>query len=137
MNRFFPTLTGTEIQNEQIVDLLSVLLAIMLFACAIYGLYSAIRLRVTMLLFPSKFLLPGNCRIEDCIDEDGFIDYIIPRLTAWSILILVIAIVYSLNAFVLFYGGWIIDIATIIIPSFAVGWLMFIQRASAKRFWGV
>lgn len=137
MNRFFPLLTEGASQTQQFGDLLSVFLTFMLFACAIYGLYTAIRLRITLMLFPNKFIYPANCRAEDCLDEDGFIDYIIPRLMIWSLLMLVVAVAYTVNAFILMYDHWIIDIATIIVPVVVVGWLMFIQRASAKRFWGV
>lgn len=137
MNHFFPALTAGALQNGQVIDLLSIFLSVMVLGCAVYGLYAAIRVRVTYMLFPNKFLFPANCKMEDCLDEDGYIEYIVPRLMIWSILMLIVGIVYSLNAFVFFYGGWIIDIATIVVPVAVIGWLMVIQRSSAKRFWGV
>ena len=131
MNQFFPTLAA---QGFNMID---ILISFMFFACAIYGLYTAIRVRVTYMLFPNKFLFPGNCSPEDCLDEDGFIDYIIPRLAIWSVLMLLVSVAYTLNNFVFHYGGLAVEIATVIIPILVIGWLMVIQRSSAKRFWGV
>lgn len=135
MNHFFAILTAT--QGDTFAGLLSIMLSAMLLGCAVYGLYAVIRLRVTYLLFPNKFLYPGNCKPEECLDEDGFIDYILPRLTVWSILMLIVGILYTLNAYVFFLVSWWIDIATIFVPLIVLGWLMAIQRTAAKRFWGI
>ena len=66
------------------INTLDLFLLLTLLAVAVYSLYLVIRLRRTRELFPSRFLYPGNCEPEDCIDPDGFIDYILPRLTLLS-----------------------------------------------------
>ena len=130
-----PTLTNANSMLNG--DFMTVLLSVMLVAAALYGLYTAIRLRVSCMLFPNKFLFPANCKIEDCLDEDGFIDYMTPRLMAWSIAMLVVGVAYVLNSFVFHFGGYTVELVSIFVPVVVIAWLMVMQRTAAKRFWGV
>lgn len=112
----------------------SVLMALLLLS-GIYGLYTVIRLHRTLLLFPNKFLYPGNCKPEDCLDEDGFIDYILPRLTIWSIVMLVLGIFFTLNVYVIKYNAFWFQCVLFAVPIVVLIWLMLIQRVAAKRYW--
>ena len=115
---------------------LDMLLLVMLLGSGIYGLYSAIRLRRTFLLFPNKFLYPGDCPPENCIDEGGFIDFIVPRLTILSIALLLMGVVYGV--WFLFFQHiqhWVIDVASMVLPVSAFVWYVIVQRKAAKLFW--
>lgn len=130
-------LTATE-STGGIADLLPMILLAMLLISGAYGLYTVIRLRRTLLLFPNKFLYPGNCSHENCLDEDGFIDFILPRLTVLSVVSLALGLAFAAWMF-LFpqVQNWGLDLAVLILPCGVYFWYMFVQKKAAKEFWGL
>lgn len=121
-----------------IANMLPLILLAMLLISAVYGLYTVIRLRRTLMLFPNKFLYPANCTHENCVDEDGFIDFILPRLTFLSVACLLLSVAFG--AWVLVFPQiqhWVLDLATLILPCGVFFWYMFVQKKAAKEFWGV
>lgn len=122
------TLDGT-------IDMLDSLMLIMLFGFGIYGLYSAIRLRKEQLLFPNKFLYPGNCDPAACLDPGEFIDFIIPRALILSVALILLGGLLALNSFVLHIDSWLIDLGMIVMPVAVIVWYCFVQRKAAKNFW--
>ncbi len=148
MNWFHTLLTAATEATEEVIEnnptsamdlsgLLNVLLTVMLLVCGVYGLYTVIRLRRTYMLFSNKFLYPGNCKPEDCLDEDGFIDYIMPRLTILSIAMLVFGAAFVLNTYIFKLSTLWIDLATIILPFGSFLWYILVQRKAAKLYWDV
>lgn len=114
-----------------------IVLIVMLVGCAAYALYSAIRLRVTCELVDNKFIYPGNCKPADCLDALGFIDYIFPRCVIFSVVMLVLAVVYTLLSYVVKLSGLVyFDLAMIVLPVLAFVWFMYVQRKAAREFWG-
>lgn len=120
---------------DGMVDMLDTLMLIMLFGFGIYGLYSAIRLRKEQLLFPNKFLYPGNCDPAACLDAGEFIDYITPRALILSVALILLGGLLALNSFVLHIDSWIIDLAMIVLPLAVIVWYCIVQRKAAKNFW--
>ena len=120
---------------DGMVDMLDSLMLIMLFGFGIYGLYSAIRLRKEQLLFPNKFLYPGNCDPAACLDPGGFIDYIIPRALILSVALILLGGLLALNSFVLHIDSWLIDLGMIVLPVAVIVWYCFVQRKAAKNYW--
>lgn len=119
-------------------NMLPLLLLAMLLISGAYGLYTVIRLHKTLLLFPNKFLYPGNCTHENCLDEDGFIDFILPRLTILSVASLVLSLAFAVWIFAFPHlQHWALDLATLILPCGVYFWYMFVQRRAAKEFWGL
>ena len=64
----------------QLTNILDWVMIVLLPAVALYLFYTVFRLRRDRVLFDNKLLYPGGCTKDDCIDPDGFIDYILPRL---------------------------------------------------------
>ena len=120
---------------DGVVDMLDSLMLIMLFGFGIYGLYSAIRLRKEQLLFPNKFLYPGNCDPAACLDPGEFIDFIIPRALILSVALILLGGLLALNSFVLHIDSWLIDLGMIVMPVAVIVWYCFVQRKAAKNFW--
>lgn len=115
---------------------LELVLLALLFWSGGYGLMTVIRLRKNYTLFPNKFLYPGNCSMETCIDEGGFIDYILPRLTILSVILLVLGVFFFLVFFL--FPQWesgLTDALSMLLPFGAFVWYMFIQRKAASLFW--
>ena len=69
---------GTDL--TQLTNILDWFMIVLLPAVALYLFYTVFRLRRDRVLFDNKLLYPGGCTKDDCIDPDGFIDYILPRL---------------------------------------------------------
>lgn len=114
---------------------LTLLLLVMLFGCGIYALYTYIRLRRTCMLFPNKFLYPGGCTAETCVDTDGFMDFIEPRLLLLGIVMLLLGIAYFVYSFAL-QGDYLWgDIVAIFVPAGVLVWYMLVQRKASKLFW--
>ena len=93
--------------------------------------------RVTCELVDNKFIYPGNCKPADCLDALGFIDYIFPRCVIFSVVMLVLAVVYTLLSYVVKLSGMVyFDLAMIVLPVLAFVWFMYVQRKAAREFWG-
>ena len=117
-------------------DLLNMLLLAMLLFVGFYGLYTMIRLRKTYMLFPNRFLYPNGCTPETCLDEGGFIDYILPRLTILSISALLLSIAFALWLFVFPHvQNLVLDLLTLFLPAGLLFWYAVIQHKSYKLFW--
>ncbi len=115
--------------------MLSIILLIMLVGSGVYALYTYIRLHRTCALFPNKFLYPGNCTPDKCVDVDGFIDYIEPRLLVLGVAMLLCGIAYGLYSMLLKGSIIWVDIATIVIPAGIFVWYMVVQRKASKEYW--
>lgn len=121
---------------EGMLQMLDLFMMAMLFAAGIYGLYAAIKLHRTCMLFPSKMLYPGDCSVADCLDAEGFMDYIFPRLMTLSILLILEAVAFIVCRVVFKLDSTVFDICFIVLPLATLGWYMFVQRRCAKLFWG-
>ena len=118
------------------LDMFDVLMLVMLIGFGVYGLYSAIRLRREQLLFPNKFLYPGGCAPEECLDPGEFIDFIVPRTIILSVLLIVMGSLFALNTFVIKIESFYATLAWIVVPIAVLGWFgIFVHRKAAKRFW--
>ena len=115
---------------------LELVLLALLLGSGFYGLFTVIKLRRSYMLFPNKFLYPGNCTMDTCIDEGGFIDFILPRLTILSLIMLVLGVFFSLVFFVFpQWESWLTDLLSMLLPVSAYVWYMLIQRKAASLFW--
>ena len=115
---------------------LELVLLALLLGSGCYGLYTVIKLRRSYMLFPNKFLYPGNCTMDTCIDEGGFIDFILPRLTILSLIMLVLGVFFGLVFFVFpQWESWLTDLLSMLLPVSAYVWYMLIQRKAANLFW--
>ena len=115
---------------------LDLVLLAMLVLVAVYGIYTVIRLKREYMLFPNKFLYPTGCTAETCLDEGGYIDYIIPRLLILSIACLVMAIAYGIKIYVFpEVNSFVLELATFLMPFGTLLWYAFVQNKVAKTFW--
>ena len=55
----------------------------------------------------------------------------------FSVVMLVLAVVYTLLSYVVKLSGLIyFDLAMIVLPVLAFVWFMYVQRKAAREFWG-
>ena len=115
---------------------LDMVLLLMLAFVGVYGLYTVIRLKKTYMLFPNKFLYPTGCTPETCLDEGGYIDFILPRLTILSVVCLILAGAYGVRIYVFpEVRNLVIELATVILPAGILFWYALIQNKVSKTFW--
>lgn len=109
---------------------------VLLFSFLLFGLmclYTAFRLWREKALFDSFILYPGNCKRPDCLDPDGFMAYIRPRVTIFGVLCIVISLYYVAD-----YYLPIPKIATIAHYVVSIGfliWASWTYYRAAKLFW--
>lgn len=120
---------------DGMIGMMDMIIVVMLFGVGLYALYSAIRLYKEQMLFPNKILYPGDCKPEDCTDEGGFIDYIIPRVIAVGVIFLLMGIGMVLVLYVFKLDTIWINLASMVLPVAVLVWLVVWQRKAAKLFW--
>lgn len=54
-------------------------------ACSVYCMYTWLRLLITKRLFKNGLLVPKEKQVEDCLDEELYISYILPHLTILTV----------------------------------------------------
>ncbi len=119
---------------QSMSEMLNVLLLVMLLGFGAYGIYTYIRLRRTYEMFPNKFMYPGNCKPEECLDPDGFLDYIMPRVLILSVLMLVCGLAYGVYYVMKLDLFWV-DIASMVVPVAILIWYAVAQRKASKLYW--
>ena len=114
---------------------MALILIALLFGSGIYALYTYFRLRKTYELFSNKFMYPGNCATDNCVDPDGFIDYMLPRLLLLGIVMVLFGIAYTFYCVMMQPGTLLLDIVSLIIPIGIFVWYMLVQRKASREFW--
>ncbi len=109
-----------------------VMLGVFLFA-GCYCLYTAYRLTKATELFDNMLLYPGNCPKELCLDPEGFMAYMRPRIAIFGTLCLPLAAYYVVEIYTV-----IPHLVEIIQYIFAAGlfiWGFSVYFRAARRFW--
>lgn len=125
------------------MDFFSLMLLILQIGCGVYCIYTWLRLRKEWRLFDNKIMLPGNCSVKDCVDEDGFLEFIVPKMLFFGLALIVLGLLYLPG--ILFYSGLdlglpqlMLTILNYALPVLSVGafvWFLVMQRKAAQLFW--
>ena len=132
-----PPQSGSGLQSAMLgmVDTMDILMLVLLLGFGAYILYTVFRLNKEQMLFDSKILYPGDCRPEDCTDEGGFIDFIIPRAAILGIALVLMGVLLGLNMLLIKLDALWLDIVMMVVPVSVFAWYIVIQRKAAKLFW--
>ena len=109
---------------------------ILLFSFLIFGLlclYTAFRLWRDKALFDSFVLYPGNCKRQDCLDPDGFMVYIRPRIAIVGGICLLIALYYTAAYYCPM--PMFVTIAHYVLTIGFLCWATWLYHRAAKLFW--
>lgn len=60
---------------------------IITLACGVYAAYTALKLRKLGKLFANQLLIPKDATPEQCLDEEGYVSYVAPRLLVLGVLL--------------------------------------------------
>lgn len=115
----------------------------MLLGSGAYALYTYLHLRKSWGFFPNKFLLPANCPPEECLDEDGYLEYISKRMLIFGCLCLGLGLLYlpvMLPNFAVLLGlsATAYNILYYAMPFLGVAvyvWFIICQFRASKKFW--
>lgn len=85
--------------------------------------------------FKNKFLLPGNCKPETCLDEADYLAYYFPRLLIFAVSCIVffvaLALIQILQPAI---PLWLYAIVSFL-PLVPFVFLIIVQNRAAKLFW--
>ena len=113
--------------------LFDLIITVMLLAGGVYSLYSCIKVKKEQCLFENKILYPSNCHPDDCIDPEGFIQFIVPRMTFFGIMCLIFGAA-TIAASVFEWGSVAAIIQTVGVVGVFV-YIMVINNRSARIYW--
>ena len=82
-------------------DSMFLMLDLISLGCGLYCFYIWVRLLVEKRLFKNGLLIPKDKTAEDCLDEEGFITYMKPRLAVLAFVTTIYGILQVLNNSVL------------------------------------
>lgn len=111
--------------------------------CGIYCLYTGIKLKMKGELFPNQLLLPKDTKPEDCLDQEGYIAYIAPRLLVAGViytLVGVISLVVSRLDVTVYFPQYpelasYVNMGGIVLSLISLVWLVVCWMKSKKLFW--
>ena len=66
-------------------------------ACAAYCAYTWVRLLRERKLFKNELLLGKDKKPEDCLDEDGYVSFVLPRLGVLTVILVIYALLRSVG----------------------------------------
>lgn len=109
------------------------LAVILLFGC--YGLYGVIRLKKEQYLVPHRLMYPNYHSGEDCNDPVEYMDYIFPRLTILSVVMILSGLILLLGFFVDSLRSLGMTLLVYIVPFVAYLWYSGCLKRAAKKYW--
>ena len=116
-------------------NMINYMFLFVLFFIGCYGLYTVIRLGREGALFPNRLMYPNHCRIVECVDAEGFMDYIRPRLTILSVIMLIFGVVFLLQQFIPILDDLYVYTAAMALPVAAYIWFNQCLKKAARLFW--
>ena len=109
------------------------LIVILFFGC--YGLQSVIRLRRERTLFPNRVMYPNYCPYDECIDPQGYVEVVLPKLTVLTAAMLLSGATLILGYFIPALRTLGISLVVYIAPFAVYMWYCACQRKAAKIYW--
>ena len=102
--------------------------------CGVYILYTYVKLRMACRLFPSSLLIPSGKSPKDCLDSEGYIRYMLPRLLIIGIPITLFGMVNLANEYLQLFDYQVGLIMTGVAFVFIV-WFAVCTAKANRRYW--
>ena len=125
---------------------LNLIFGLITLGCGIYCLLSYRKMRTTGIIPPNSMILPKDRTIEQCLDKEFFLSYMMPRLLVFSVLICLCGIFSLVNDWLGLIKAWtqtlspmayllILEGATCFLPLAVVIWFAACLKKAHKEFW--
>ena len=106
---------------------------ILLVGAGGYALAACIRLKREQVLFENKILYPSQCTPENCLDPEGYIAYIVPRMSLFGAVCVVFGIAVLVMS-LLKVGIIATTVQTVIVLAVFV-YISVVHNRASKIFW--
>ena len=117
------------------MDSTMLLMDVISAACAAYCAYTWVRLLRERKLFKNELLLSKDKKPEDCLDEDGYVSYVLPRLGVLTVILVIYA---AFNLYCDLSGNELLPYPLGFIPLAivfaALIWYLVVNIKANKRF---
>ena len=113
--------------------ILDVLVTILLVGAGGYALAACIRLKREQALFANKIHYPSQCTPENCLDPEGYIAYIVPRMSLFGAVCVVFGIAVLVMS-LLKVGIIATTVQTVIVLAVFV-YISVVHNRASKIFW--
>lgn len=139
MYRFLePEVTQVDVDMKSmsmVGNVINYMFLFILFFIGCYGLYTVMRLKKERTLFPNRLMYPNYCRIAECVDAEGFMDYISPRLIILSIVMLISGILFLLQQFLPILDNIYVYTGVMAVPVAVYIWFTRCLKKAARLYW--
>ena len=102
--------------------------------CGVYILYSYVKLRMAGRLFPNSLLIPSGKSPKDCLDPEGYIQYIQSKLLVVGIPVTVFGIINIINEYMKLFSYQISLIMTGVVLLIII-WFAVCSSKANRRYW--
>ena len=114
---------------------ISVIFLVVILFFGSYGLYGVLRLKKEQYLIPHRLMYPNYRSNDDCLDPVEYMDYILPRLSILSGVMLGSGLILLLGYFVDGLRTVGISVLLYVIPFVVYLWYSGCLRKAAKKYW--
>ncbi len=124
--------------TDMVLGFSGVISIIFLLACLFfggYGLYGVLRLRKEQYLIPHRLMYPNYCSGDTCLDPVEYMDYILPRLSVLSGVMLLTGLLLLLGYFIDGLRSLGVLLALCIVPFVVYLWYSRCLKKAAKKYW--
>lgn len=113
----------------------SIVFLVVILFFGYYGTHALVRLRREKELFPNRLMYPNYCPHDECIDPEGYIKYIFPRLGLLSAVMLLSGVTLLVSFFIPGMRTIGLSLALYGVPFVVYMYYSFSLRRAAKKYW--
>ncbi|MBR4309050.1 MAG: hypothetical protein IKT58_05595 [Oscillospiraceae bacterium] len=113
----------------------SILFLLVILFFGLYCGYGVLRLRREKVLFPHRLMYPNYCAVDDCTDPVEYYDFILPRITVLSIVMILSGLVQFLSYFIPYLRVLPVSLSVYAVPFVVYLYYSISLRKAAKKFW--
>lgn len=100
-----------------------------------YGTSSLLRLKKEQALFPNRLMYPNYCPHDECIDPEGYIRFIFPRLAVLSASMLLSGLTLLLSYFIPGIRSLGLSLGLYVVPLAVYLYYSASLKKAAKIYW--
>ena len=101
----------------------------------VYGLYGVYRLKKDQYLIPHRLMYPNYRSGEDCLDPVEYMDFILPRLTIVSVVMVIAGPALVAVLFIKAFQSVFAMLVLYTIPLVTYLWYSVCLKRAAKKYW--
>ncbi len=113
----------------------SILFLVVILFFGGYGFYGVLRLKKEQYLVPHRLMYPNYCSNDECLDPVEYMDFILPRLSILSTVLLLSGVLLLVTFFVDGFRTLGVLLTLYIAPFVVYLWYSGCLKKAAKKYW--